>query len=291
MRENCFITVLIVLLVSLNFQAQTSKHIKTSPNKKSVIKSKTKKKKDFKVISLGVMNGKAINLVKPEFPLAAKAVNVRGLVNVSILIDEKGLVIEAKAVSGHPLLWTNSVSAALKSTFEPITISGNPVRVRGIIVYKYISDTFNWLEIGNALGETVFTKMLPTDFEEEKQMYEQYLTADYENELLIYQNLRAMIENKLIDNKKNLWLFQVGVFLKKFQANHSNDKDWKDDVIELKNLVANSPENASQALSSKLKNLLNLAENPRLDTYDSRYGSKIYKQIQDIKEKMPVLEN
>lgn len=290
MKRNGFVIVLFVLFFGVKFQAQTINRNKT-PKKIYVIKSQTKKKTISKVISLGVVNGKAINLVKPNFPLAAKAVNARGSVNVSILIDEEGKVIEAKAVSGHPLLRANSVLAALESKFEPITISSNPVRVRGIVVYKYISDTFNWLEIGNAFGETIFIKILPFDFEEEKQLYEQYLTADYENELLIYQNLRAMIENKLTDNKKNLWLFQVGIFLKKFQSNHWNDEDLKEDIIELKTLIANSPENVSQVLISSLKNLLNLAESPQVDTYDPRYGSKIYKQIQNFKERMPMLGN
>jgi hypothetical protein len=291
MKEKGFAAVLLILSFVLNFQAQTTKRKKTAPKRKTVIKSQTKKKNISKVISLGVVNGRAINLVQPKFPLAAKAVNVRGTVNVSILIDEEGKVIEAKAVSGHLLLRANSVAAALKSTFNPVIMSGNPVRVRATIVYKYVSDTFNWLEIGNAFGETDFIKMLPFDFEAEKQMYEQYLTADSENELPIYQNLRAMIENKLTGNNKNLWLFQVGIFLNKFQANHQDDEDRQRDVTELENLIANSPENVSQALISRLKNLLNLSENPRLDTYDSRYGSKIYKQIQSIKEDLPVLGN
>ncbi len=229
--------------------------------------------------------------MKPEFPLAAKAVNARGSVNVSVLIDEEGNVIEAKAVSGHPLLRANSVSAALKSTFEPVTLSGIPVKVRGVIIYKYFTDTFNWLEIGNAFGEGSFAEMLPFKFEEVKKLYEQYLTADYENKPQTYQNLQAMIENKLIENQKGLWLFQVGLFLRKFPSNRANLEDWQNYVIELKNLIAGSPENISQALISKLKNLLNLSENPQLDTYDPRYGSKTYKQIQDIKERMPMLGN
>jgi len=291
MKEKGFAAFLLILLFVLNFQAQTTGRKKITPKKNAVITSQTKKKNISRVISLGVINGKAINLVKPEFPLAARAVSARGSVNVSILIDEKGKVIEAEAVSGHPLLRANSVSAALKSTFKPVTISGDPVRARGIIVYKYVSDTFNWLEIGNAFGETHFAEMLPFDFEAEKQMYEQYLTADYENKLQIYQNIRAIIENKLTGNKKNLWLFQVGMFLKKFQADRSSDEDRKNDVIELKTLIASSPENVSQALISKLENLRDLSENPQLDPSDSWYGSKIYRRIQDIKEKMPMIGN
>jgi hypothetical protein len=291
MRNKYLMTILLILFFVLNFQAQTTKRKKSNAKKERVAKSQIKKKKTPQVISLGVINGKALSLVKPEFPSAAKAANIRGSVNVSILIDEEGNVIEAKALSGHPLLRANSVSAALKSTFSPVILSGVPVRVRGIIVYKYISDAFNWLEIGNAFGETFFIEMLPFNFEEEKQLYEQYLEADDESEELIYQNLRAAIENKLTNNKKNLWLFQVGIFLKEFEANYPNDEDLKNDVNDLKTLISNSPENVSPALISKLKNLLNLTENPDLDTYTPENGSKIYEQIQNIKENLPLLGN
>jgi Gram-negative bacterial TonB protein C-terminal len=290
MKRNGFVAILFILFIALNFQAQTTKR-KKKTKRIAVIKSQTKKKNISKVISLGVVNGKALNLVRPEFSLAAKSVNVRGSVNVSILIDEEGNVIDAKAVSGHPLLRANSVSAALKSTFEPITIGGNPVRVRGIIVYNYISDTFNWLEIGNAFGEPRFTEMLPFKFEEEKQMSRQSQTADYENRLLIYQNLRAAIESKLIDDQKALWLFRVGIFLNEFPSNRRDEEDRKTDVAELQTLIANLPENVSQALLAKLKNLLNLLENPQLDTYSPQNGSKSYEQIQNIIEKLPLLGN
>src|SRR5688500_9831582 len=66
------------------------------------------------MVSFGVLNGKAINLVKPEFPPAAHAINVRGVVVVSIIVDPTGCVAEAGALSGHPLLISASVRAALK---------------------------------------------------------------------------------------------------------------------------------------------------------------------------------
>ena len=264
---------------------------KLPPKQTASTKLQTKKKNNSKIISLGVVNGKAINLVKPDFPLAAKTINVRGSVNVSVLINEEGKVVEAKAVSGHPLLRASSVAAALESTFEPVTLSDIPVRVRGIIIYKYLSDTFNWLEIGNAFGKKNFEKMLPFDFEKEKQMYEKYLTADYENQPLIFQSLQSMIESKLGNNKKDVWLFEAGLFLNKFQSNHQDDEDWKTDVTKLKNLIAGSPDNISKILISNLKSLLHLSENPQLNTYTPQNGSKIYEQIQIIKGNLPMFGN
>ena len=92
---------------------------------------------DGKTISGGVLNGKAVSLVKPSYPPAAKAVNADGVVNVQITIDEQGNVIAASAVSGHPLLKRVSVEAASASKFSPTTLSGAAVKVTGILVYNF----------------------------------------------------------------------------------------------------------------------------------------------------------
>lgn len=98
------------------------------------------KKEDVKKpvqISLGVINGKAINLVKPPYPLPARAVHADGAVNVQVMIDEKGNVIAANAVSGHPLLRQASENAARASKFNPTLLSNQAVKVSGVIVYKF----------------------------------------------------------------------------------------------------------------------------------------------------------
>ncbi len=91
-----------------------------------------------KVISGGVVNGKATNLVKPEYPAAARAVQASGAVNVQVTIDEQGNVISASAVSGHPLLRAAAVKAARESKFAPTRLSGQLVKVTGIIVYNFV---------------------------------------------------------------------------------------------------------------------------------------------------------
>jgi TonB family protein len=89
-------------------------------------------------ISGGVVNGKAVNLVKPAYPAAARAVRAAGAVNVQVIIDEQGNVISAQAVSGHPLLRAAAVQAARTSTFSPTLLQGQPVKVTGIIVYNFV---------------------------------------------------------------------------------------------------------------------------------------------------------
>lgn len=88
-------------------------------------------------VSLGVINGKAMNLVKPPYPAAAKTVRAEGAVNVQVLIDENGNVVSATAVSGHPLLRAVSVAAARQSKFTPTLLSKQPVKVTGVIVYQF----------------------------------------------------------------------------------------------------------------------------------------------------------
>lgn len=93
-----------------------------------------------KTISGGVVNGKALNLVQPVYPPAAKAVKATGAVNVQVTIDENGKVISAKAVSGHPLLKASAESAAKDSTFNPTKLKGEAVKVTGVIVYNFTAE-------------------------------------------------------------------------------------------------------------------------------------------------------
>ncbi len=91
-----------------------------------------------KLISGGVLNGKALQLVKPAYPAEAREAKAKGAVNVQVLIDEQGNVVSAKAVSGDLLLRAASEEAARNSKFSPVMISGIPVRVTGVIVYNFV---------------------------------------------------------------------------------------------------------------------------------------------------------
>ena len=92
-----------------------------------------------KVVSGGVLNGKAVSLVKPPYPPAARAVHASGQVQVQVLIDENGNVISASAVSGHPLLKQSAEQAARASKFSPTLLSGQKVKVSGIIIYNFVA--------------------------------------------------------------------------------------------------------------------------------------------------------
>ncbi len=89
------------------------------------------------VKSLGVINGIAITLPKPGYSPAAIAMKVTGNVDVQVTIDETGKVISAKAVSGHPMLRSEAERAAWRARFTPTKLSNVPVKVTGIIVYRF----------------------------------------------------------------------------------------------------------------------------------------------------------
>ena len=90
-------------------------------------------------ISGGVLNGKAISLPKPAYPPIARAAHASGTVVVQVLIDENGNVVSAHAVSGHPLLQGAAVGAARQAKFSPTKLSGQPVKVTGVIQYNFVA--------------------------------------------------------------------------------------------------------------------------------------------------------
>ena len=90
------------------------------------------------VVSGGVLNGKAISKPQPAYPPIAKAARASGTVTVQILVDESGRVVSASAVSGHPLLQQAAVSAARNARFSPTLLSGQPVKVSGVITYNFV---------------------------------------------------------------------------------------------------------------------------------------------------------
>ncbi len=121
-----FILVLSILFLLGAFQ-------NVSAQKKTV---KQKKAKPI-VVSCGVCNQKAIYLAKPVYPEMARF-RPGGTVKVEVLLDEKGKAESAKVISGHPFFRAEAVKAALKSKFEPVRVSGKPVKTRGIIVYNFV---------------------------------------------------------------------------------------------------------------------------------------------------------
>jgi len=88
-------------------------------------------------VSGGVLNGQAISLPSPAYPDAARRMQVVGQVRVEVVLDENGKVVSARALSGPAMLRDVSVQAAYRAKFTPTKLSGQPVKVTGMIVYNF----------------------------------------------------------------------------------------------------------------------------------------------------------
>lgn len=89
-------------------------------------------------INGGVVNGKAISLPKPLYPVEGRANRDSGAVTVAVVIDEKGRVVRAGAVSGARTLQFAAREAACRARFSETLLMGNPVKVSGVITYNFV---------------------------------------------------------------------------------------------------------------------------------------------------------
>jgi TonB family protein len=91
----------------------------------------------LKPVSGGVLNGTAISLPTPLYPESAKRMRLSGIVSVEVVVDETGRVIAAAANSGPSPLRDAARLAAMRARFSPTKLSGQPVKVSGLINYKF----------------------------------------------------------------------------------------------------------------------------------------------------------
>jgi TonB family protein len=84
-------------------------------------------------VSNGVLQENALKKVQPVRPAGIKT---KGTVEVNLVVSEQGDVLEAKAVSGNPLLNSVAVEAAKQWKFKPIALSGHPVMLEGVLVIE-----------------------------------------------------------------------------------------------------------------------------------------------------------
>jgi len=91
----------------------------------------------LKPVSGGVLNGTALALPAPVYPDTAKRMRISGVVTVEVILDETGKVVSANATGGPTMLRDAAVQAAMKARFSPTKLSGQPVKVSGVINYKF----------------------------------------------------------------------------------------------------------------------------------------------------------
>jgi protein TonB len=89
------------------------------------------------VVSLGAVNGRMLNKPELPYPPLAKTTGTQGSVTVQVVIDEKGKVVSARAISGHPLLRPAAEQAAYQARFSPTLLSQQPVKASGTITFNF----------------------------------------------------------------------------------------------------------------------------------------------------------
>jgi TonB family protein len=78
-----------------------------------------------------------VELPEGEYPVEAKMANIEGKVEVQVIINERGEVTTAKAISGNPLLTEAATRAVSKARFSPKKLSSQSSHVFGLITYEF----------------------------------------------------------------------------------------------------------------------------------------------------------
>ena len=71
----------------------------------------------------------AVFAPQPEYPPLAKQARVQGVVQIEAIIDERGNVVQMKAVSGSGLLIPAAMRAVAQWRYEPTYLNGAPYAV------------------------------------------------------------------------------------------------------------------------------------------------------------------
>jgi len=263
-----------------------------------------------KMVSGGVLNGKATNLVKPDYPAAARAVKASGAVNVQVTIDEDGNVTSAAAVSGHPLLRAAAVQAARASKFSPTRLNGQPVKVTGVIVYNFTAEvSTEFKEPFWALGLLVsiaqniepglleemngkaaewdtllkdLSKDVPEEFAPQQELFAKLGTTKDEDRRQAARALSISLRNQLQGHK--LWQYELGENLGvivietlKFGLGEQG-KDYRMDEVALRSSLENVkksttaiPAVVSPEFSETVRRIATFANTPDFKDRDKMY--------------------
>jgi len=59
---------------------------------------------------------------------------------VQVSVDQRGNVVSARAISGHPLLRQAAESAARQSKINPVKVGNQNVGLTGVLLYNFRSN-------------------------------------------------------------------------------------------------------------------------------------------------------
>jgi TonB family protein len=226
-------------------------------------------RKKLMVVSGGMMNGKAVNLPKPVYPPAARAVRAEGIVDVQVLIDETGKVTAATAISGHLLLRLPAVKVARQAEFVPVLPSETqPYLISGIITYLFC-DSIKWQEAGRVLGGIergeghrnqikLLLCKIPDDFRQERSAIEAVFNGSPGEEERATKAIE-LIEAKLLNDPANAWRFRLGVALERIKGNINDDTALGLELVKLHDLAGSAPYGITGEITTGISAIASLA--------------------------------
>jgi len=82
-------------------------------------------------IEIGLVGtlAKPIHEARPEYPAIARAARIQGTVVLEAIIGKDGRVVEARAISGPPMLQQAGIDTVKQSVYKPQLFGGEPVEV------------------------------------------------------------------------------------------------------------------------------------------------------------------
>ncbi len=73
----------------------------------------------------------------PNYPMLAQASHVHGLVLIEAVIDEKGDVVNAHVLQGHPLLIQEALRTVMQWKYEPTYLNGVPYPIQMTVTVNF----------------------------------------------------------------------------------------------------------------------------------------------------------
>lgn len=96
-------------------------------------------KKEKQVLRVGgdVQPPRKLYAPAPKYPALAESAHVHGAVMIEAMIDEKGNVVNARAVQGHPLLIPEALRTVMLWKYEPTYLNGVPFPVQMTVTVNF----------------------------------------------------------------------------------------------------------------------------------------------------------
>ena len=88
-------------------------------------------------IGADVAAANLISRVNPEYPAAARAARVQGVVLLQATINKEGRVVDLRVVSGNPLLNDAATEAVRQWRYRPQSLNGQPIDVITTITVNF----------------------------------------------------------------------------------------------------------------------------------------------------------